>query len=466
MNDSSAATESTGVVPIASRSERAVSTAPSAFVVRTTRSAARAASSFVAPSTPSSAAAACGALGIARADHDVVAGLRGAGRRAPCRSCRFLRRARSSRRGLHAASRVVSASRRAASRSVISVSVTTRSTCTDRRSAGRIGAVDHERVEQALVTLCHMRRRRPADEPLHHTVERASHGAPADQRADGDARARCAPRARRGCRGRRGSGGSRRTGCSGRSRSRRPQRSPRGRRAPGAPRRRRRRRARRPRPRAPRATNHSWNANVPAGVTRCVRSAVVGRRQEPGREPAALGEPRRHGRERLARAERLRADEMEAEVEVAEHEPALAAPGPRRLERLPRLPGPPPAALGVVQARRGRRGRESRSGETCRPSTSRSSPTLPITVSSPGASTSWSPAASLAPPTPPERQNDLHARDRRQRAHACAAPPRGPIALEIGERVDVVARFGGRARRGRGRARPRAPGTAAALPGP
>ena len=41
---------------------------------------------------------------------------------------------------------------------------------------------------------------------------------------------------------------------------------------------------------------------------------------------------------------------MEADVEVAEHEPALPAPGPRRLERLPRLARPPPAALGVVQA--------------------------------------------------------------------------------------------------------------------
>ena len=64
VNESSAATESTGVVPIASRRERAVSTAPSAFVVRTTRSAPRAASSFVAPSTPSSAA-----RRLARAPH-------------------------------------------------------------------------------------------------------------------------------------------------------------------------------------------------------------------------------------------------------------------------------------------------------------------------------------------------------------------------------------------------------------
>ena len=42
---------------------------------------------------------------------------------------------------------------------------------------------------------------------------------------------------------------------------------------------------------------------------------------------------------------------MEADVEVTEHEPALAAPGAGRLERLPCLAGPPPAALRVVQAR-------------------------------------------------------------------------------------------------------------------
>ena len=50
----------------------------------------------------------------------------------------------------------------------------------------RVGAVDDERVEQALVTRCHMRRGRPADEPLHHPVERAADGEAADQRADGD----------------------------------------------------------------------------------------------------------------------------------------------------------------------------------------------------------------------------------------------------------------------------------------
>ena len=65
--------------------------------------------------------------------------------------------------------------------------------------------------------------------------------------------------------------------------------------------------------------------------------------------PAARHEPRRDRRERLSAAQRLRADEMQPEVEVAEHEPALATPRSRRLERLPALPGPAPAALRVVE---------------------------------------------------------------------------------------------------------------------
>ena len=40
---------------------------------------------------------------------------------------------------------------------------------------------------------------------------------------------------------------------------------------------------------------------------------------------------------------------MEAEVEIAEHEPTLATPRANRLERLPGLPCPPPATLGVVE---------------------------------------------------------------------------------------------------------------------
>ena len=131
VNESSAATESTGVVPIASRSERAVSTAPSAFVVRTTRSAARAASSFVAPSTLLDRRARRRRPGRARRRASRSrrrSRLRGGGRRAPCRSSRCLRQRDLHERASIAASRVVWASRRAASRSVMSVSVTTRPT--------------------------------------------------------------------------------------------------------------------------------------------------------------------------------------------------------------------------------------------------------------------------------------------------------------------------------------------------
>src|SRR5436190_13298946 len=44
----------------------------------------------------------------------------------------------------------------------------------------------------------------------------------------------------------------------------------------------------------------------------------------------------------------------------------------------------------------------SRSGETCMPSTSTSSPTLPITVTSAGSVACASPRRNRAPPTPPE----------------------------------------------------------------
>src|SRR3989442_15021763 len=49
----------------------------------------------------------------------------------------------------------------------------------------------------------------------------------------------------------------------------------------------------------------------------------------------------------------------------------------------------------------------SRSGETCSPSTSRSSPTFPITVISDGWTTSTSPRRKRAPPTPPDRTTTL-----------------------------------------------------------
>ena len=77
---------------------------------------------------------------------------------------------------------------------------------------------------------------------------------------------------------------------------------------------------------------------------------VVRRGQEPRRESGPLDEVRGDRRERFPASQRLRADEMEPEVEVAEEEPSLATPLPSRLERSPRLPGPTPAALLVVQS--------------------------------------------------------------------------------------------------------------------
>ena len=161
---------------------------------------------------------------------------------------------------------------------------------------------------------------------------------------------------------------------------------------------------------------------------------------------------------------------MEADVEVAEHEPALPAPGARRLERLPRLAGPPPAALGVVQARRGRRGRSRGRARRraraprgrrrrCRRSSARPAP-----------STSCSPAASLAPPTPPERRTTFTRcapRDLVLIQHKVRSPAERqgePLEIvrleEVGERVDVVLELGDRGRR-------RGPAAAkrAALPG-
>ena len=113
-NVSSAATESTGVVPIASRSSRAVSTAPSAFVARTTRSAWRA-GVRVHGALDSELRRAVGRRarsGVARADHDVVAGLAQPLRRAPGRSCPCRRRSRSSRRLPRAPSRRAGGRRR------------------------------------------------------------------------------------------------------------------------------------------------------------------------------------------------------------------------------------------------------------------------------------------------------------------------------------------------------------------
>ena len=100
----------------------------------------------------------------------------------------------------------------------------------------------------------------------------------------------------------------------------------------------------------PRATNHSWNGKLPAGVSIQVRSrsSVAGRIV--GLDPERAGEPSRHGRERLAGAQRLRPHEVEPEIAVAEPEPVLAAERGDGPERLPGLTRAAPAALLVVQA--------------------------------------------------------------------------------------------------------------------
>ena len=77
---------------------------------------------------------------------------------------------------------------------------------------------------------------------------------------------------------------------------------------------------------------------------------VVGRRQQPRRDAERRRQPSGHRGERLARAQRLRAHEMEPEIAVAEREPVLAAERADRLERVPGLAAPPPAALLVGEA--------------------------------------------------------------------------------------------------------------------
>ena len=54
---------------------------------------------------------------------------------------------------------------------------------------------------------------------------------------------------------------------------------------------------------------------------------------------------RREGRQRLAGSKRLRPQQMQAEVPVAELEPVVAAEARHRLERVPRLVGTTPAEL-------------------------------------------------------------------------------------------------------------------------
>ena len=77
---------------------------------------------------------------------------------------------------------------------------------------------------------------------------------------------------------------------------------------------------------------------------------VVGRRDDLRLDARPLAQLARDLRERRAVPKPLRSHEMEAEVEVAEPEPVLAAPPARRRERVPALAGAAPAALVVDEA--------------------------------------------------------------------------------------------------------------------
>ena len=78
--------------------------------------------------------------------------------------------------------------------------------------------------------------------------------------------------------------------------------------------------------------------------------AVVGGRQELRLDAEGTRKSRGHARERLALSKQLRADEMDAEVEVAEGEPRLPAERRDAPEHAPRLSRASPAALVVVDA--------------------------------------------------------------------------------------------------------------------
>ena len=149
--------ESTGVSPIASASSRAVSSAASDFVASTTRSTPRTASSFAPPSDAELAPRSARPLGVARADHDLVARARSRSASArpklpvPPTIATLIAAPPPLERGLgHAGA--------ARSASPISVRVTIGRTPAS-SSLVRVRLVDHERVDQALRS---SRRRAPA----------------------------------------------------------------------------------------------------------------------------------------------------------------------------------------------------------------------------------------------------------------------------------------------------------------
>ena len=244
-----------------------------------------------------------------------------------------------------------SASSRAASRSVISVSVTTSGTPAVARG---VRMVDHERVDQTLVTGCDMCRSRPARHAREHTVERPLTARPPISGLT--AMQRHAPRRECGADRppRRGSGRSRRTGCSARSRSRR--------RASIAS----RRPERLARPSAPwystastssscrRATNHSWNEKRARRRVDERPQRIVGRgKQHASSRPACptsaavtaeSGCPSRSACVRTRCSPRSRSPSMNQSSP-----PQL----PGRLEGAPGLARATPAALLVVEAGEG-----------------------------------------------------------------------------------------------------------------
>ena len=77
---------------------------------------------------------------------------------------------------------------------------------------------------------------------------------------------------------------------------------------------------------------------------------VVGGRQQGQPEPDGAGDPGGHRRQRLAATERLRPDEMEPEVAVAELEPRLATEAFDRVASVPGFARAAPAALLVPEA--------------------------------------------------------------------------------------------------------------------
>ena len=77
--------------------------------------------------------------------------------------------------------------------------------------------------------------------------------------------------------------------------------------------------------------------------------AVVGRGHDASLDPERPSDPLRDRRQRLSRAQRLRPDEVQAQVEVTELEPGLAAEPVDGLERAPGLVRASPAALVVVE---------------------------------------------------------------------------------------------------------------------